>query len=88
MNGSRLHSYWRLSMLSTGTALLFALLLLLGYHGYSKREDLLQGLTMQARLLGANLTAAIVFEDGRTAGEIIGTAESSPIIIEATCAMI
>ena len=83
MNGSRLHSYWRLSMLSTGTALLFALLLLLGYHGYSKREDLLQGLTMQARLLGANLTAAIVFEDGRTAGEIIGTAESSPIIIEA-----
>jgi len=84
MNDSRLHRYWRLSMLSTGAALLVALLLLLGYHGYSKREDLLQGLTMQARLLGANLTAAIVFEDSRTAGEIIGTAESSPIIIEAS----
>jgi diguanylate cyclase (GGDEF)-like protein len=83
MNGSRLHSYWRLSMLSTGTALLVALLLLLGYHAYSEREDLLRGLTMQARLLGANLTAAIVFEDSRTAGEIIDTAESSPIIVEA-----
>ena len=57
--------------------------MLLGYHAHSLREHLQNNLTMQARLLGANLTAAIVFEDSRTATEIIGTADASPIIIEA-----
>ena len=83
MTHTRLLNYWRLSLVSTGSALLMALLMLLGYHAYSLREHLQNNLTMQARLLGANLTAAIVFEDSRTATEIIGTADASPIIIEA-----
>lgn len=74
MTDTRLGNYWRLSLLSTGSALLIALLLLLGYHAHNLREGLQNNLTMQARLLGANLTAAIVFEDSRTAAEIIGTA--------------
>ena len=83
MTHTRLLNYWRLSLVSTGSALLMALLMLLGYHAHSLREHLENNLTMQARLLGANLTAAIVFEDSRTATEIIGTADASPIIIEA-----
>ena len=83
MTHTRLLNYWRLSLVSTGSALLIALLMLLGYHAHSLREHLQNNLTMQARLLGANLTAAIVFEDIRTATEIIGTADASPIIIEA-----
>ncbi|MBI3094591.1 MAG: diguanylate cyclase [Rhodocyclales bacterium] len=83
MTHTRLLNYWRLSLVSTGSALLMALLMLLGYHAHSLREHLQNNLTMQARLLGANLTAAIVFEDSRTATEIIGTADASPIIIEA-----
>ena len=83
MSDSRLRNYWRLNMLSTGSALLIALLLLLGYHGYREHEDLRKNLTMQANFLGANLTAAIVFEDARAATEIIGTANASPIILEA-----
>lgn len=83
MTHTRLLNYWRLSLVSTGSALLIALLMLLGYHAHSLREHLQSNLTMQARLLGANLTAAIVFEDIRTATEIIGTADASPIIIEA-----
>ncbi|MFH1869052.1 MAG: diguanylate cyclase [Pseudomonadota bacterium] len=83
MTHTRLLNYWRLSLVSTGSALLIALLMLLGYHAHSLREHLQNNLTMQARLLGANLTAAIVFEDSRTAAEIIGTADASPIIIEA-----
>ena len=83
MTHTRLLNYWRLSLVSTGSALLMALLMLLGYHTHSLREHLQNNLTMQARLLGANLTAAIVFEDSRTAAEIIGTADASPIIIEA-----
>lgn len=83
MTGTRLRNYWRLSMLSTGSALLMALLLLLGYHAYHEREELHKNLVMQARLLAANVTAAIVFEDGRTATEIVGTVDTSQIILEA-----
>lgn len=83
MTGTRLRNYWRLSMLSTGSALLMALLLLLGDHGIREREELLNNVATQARLLAANVTAAIVFEDGRTATEIIGTVESSPMVLEA-----
>lgn len=83
MTDTRLRNYWRLNMLSTGSALLMALLLLLAYHGFSERDELQRNLTTQARLLAANATAAIVFEDGRTATEIIGTVETAPIILEA-----
>lgn len=83
MSDTRLRNYWRLSMLSTGSALLIAMLLLLGYDVFHERDDLQRNLTMQAHLLAANVTAAIVFEDGRTATEIIGTAGSSPIVLEA-----
>jgi len=83
MINTQLSNYRRLIMLSTGSALLIALLLLLGYHWYSARENLQKNLTMQARLLSANLTAAVVFEDGSTANEIIGTVDASPIILEA-----
>lgn len=83
MTDIRIGNYRRLSLLSTGSALLVALMLLLGYHAHNLREGLQKNLTMQARLLGANLTAAIVFEDSRTAAEIIGTATASPIILEA-----
>lgn len=83
MTDPRLRNYWRLNLLSTGSAVLIALLLMAGYHWYREREDLQKNLTMQARLLGANATAAIVFEDGRTANEIIGTVDASPTIMEA-----
>lgn len=83
MIDTQLRNYRRLITLSTGSALLIALLLLLGYHWYSAREDLQKNLTMQARLLSANLTAAVVFEDDRTANEIMGTVDASPIILEA-----
>ncbi|MDP1610177.1 MAG: diguanylate cyclase [Sulfuritalea sp.] len=83
MTNSQQRNYWRLIMLSTGSALLIALVLLLGYHWYSARENLQKNLTMQARLLGANLTAAVVFEDVRTVNEIMGTVEASPSIVEA-----
>ncbi len=79
----RRRNYLWLNLVSTGSALLIALLLLLGYHWFSQRDDLRNNLTMQANLLGANLTAAIVFEDDRTAADIIGTLNSSPIILEA-----
>jgi diguanylate cyclase (GGDEF)-like protein len=83
MIDTQLRNYRRLTMLSTGSALLIALLLLLGYHWYSARENLQKNLMMQARLLSANLTAAVVFEDDRTANEIMGTVDASPIILEA-----
>ena len=70
-------------MLSTGSALLIALLLLLGYHWNSERDDLQKNLTMQARLLGANASAAIVFDDSSTAAEILSTVNITPIILEA-----
>ncbi|TRZ97113.1 MAG: EAL domain-containing protein [Rhodocyclaceae bacterium] len=82
MTDTRLRNYWRLNLLSTGSALLIALVLMLVYHWYRGREDLQANLTMQARLLGANATAAIVFDDSRAAAEIVSTVDVAPIILE------
>lgn len=83
MSDPRQRKDWWIDLFSTGSALLLAMLLLLGYHWYREREELRENLTMQARMLGANITAAVVFEDGRTATEIIGTVDASTAILEA-----
>lgn len=70
-------------MLSTGSALLIALLLLIGYHWSREHDSLERSLRMQARLLAANVTAAVAFDDSRTAAELIGTVDAAPIILEA-----
>jgi diguanylate cyclase (GGDEF)-like protein len=75
--------YRRLSVLSSGMALLLALVLLAGQRWYAGRQALLDDLTVQAGLIGANASAALIFNDGQAAGEMLGALRDSPMVIEA-----
>lgn len=83
MIGTRIRNRWLLGIAPAASTVLIATVLLLGLHAYNERLDLVNNVAMQARLLAANATAAIVFEDGRTAAEIVGTVDASPIVLEA-----
>ncbi len=83
MTENRLRDYWRMGLLSAGGAMLVAILLLIGWRWVADREQLREEIGVQANLLGANLTAALVFDDERTSDEIIGSLRKYPIIIEA-----
>lgn len=79
----RSRNYLWLSALSAGSALLFALVILVGQRWYDDRQSLGEELTVQAALIGANASAALVFADRAAGGEIVGTATGSPSILEA-----
>ncbi len=84
MTETRLRNYSRLSLLSAGSALLATWVLLFGYFWHFERDETLDNLIVQTRLVSANITAALVFEDVRTATEIIATLEDAPDVLEAT----
>lgn len=79
----RSRNYLWLSALSAGSALLFALVILVGQRWYDDRQSLGEELTIQAALIGANASAALVFADRAAGVEIVGTATGSPSVLEA-----
>lgn len=83
MTDHRLRNYWRIGLLSAGVAMLVAILLLSGWRWFADRELLRDEIRVQANLVGANLTAALVFDDGRTGAEIVGALQQSPMVLEA-----
>jgi diguanylate cyclase (GGDEF)-like protein len=83
MTENRLRNYWRIGLLSAAGAMLVAMLLLLGWRWAADREQMRSEINVQANLVGANLTAALVFGDDRTATEILGSLQKFPIIVEA-----
>lgn len=83
MTENRLRNYWRIGLLSAAGAMLVAMLLLLGWRWAADREQMRGEIGVQANLVGANLTAALVFGDDRTAAEILASLEKFPTIVEA-----
>lgn len=83
MTQTRLRNYARLSLVSAGSAMLAAWILLFAYFWHFERQETLDNLTVQTRLIAANVTAALVFEDARTATEILATLEGAPELREA-----
>ncbi|WIM05272.1 MAG: EAL domain-containing protein [Candidatus Nitricoxidivorans perseverans] len=76
-------NYWRLSALSVGIALLAAFVLLAGQRWQSERASMLDDLSVQAALIGANASAALAFNDEAAGVEILAAVRHSPVVVEA-----
>jgi signal transduction histidine kinase len=70
----------RLNLLVTGTALLLAYVAFLGYDLYTLREDLINSLTTEAGIVGANSVTALLFDDQQAAESTLSALKHSPHI--------
>ena len=73
----------RLTLLSTGLALLIALILLVVHQYVVGRRQLLEELHTEAAIIGANSAAALIFNDEKAAREILGAIRLAPRILGA-----
>jgi signal transduction histidine kinase len=80
---SELNESRRALLVVAGMAFTAFLILLFAQRLYSEREDLATNVAAQAAIIGANASAAVVFNDGRTALEILTALRKSPIVLEA-----
>lgn len=71
----------RLSLLSTGLAMLIAFILLVVHQYVVARQLMLEELRTEAAIIGANSAAALLFNDPKAAQETIGTARLSPRVM-------
>jgi diguanylate cyclase (GGDEF)-like protein len=76
----RIQSSNRLSLLSTGLALLIAFLMLVVHQYVIGRQQMLEELNTEAAIIAANSTAALVFKDQKTAEETLGAVRLTPRI--------
>ncbi|WP_296448580.1 putative bifunctional diguanylate cyclase/phosphodiesterase [Rhodoferax sp. UBA5149] len=76
----RIGSSNRLSLLSTGLALLIAFVLLMVHQYVVGRQQMLEELHTEAAIIGANSAAALVFDDPKAAQETIGAVRLTPRI--------
>ena len=70
----------RSTMLAAGAALCLAGLLMVVFQFTALRSTLLRDLQVQARIVGNNSTAALLFNDARAAEEILGGLSASPSV--------
>ncbi|NVE00925.1 bifunctional diguanylate cyclase/phosphodiesterase [Massilia sp. BJB1822] len=74
----------RATMLSAAAALFVASILLILFQFISLRNALERDLQVQARIVGSNSTAALMFSDASAQDEILGGLASSPSVVSAT----
>ncbi|WP_342116177.1 putative bifunctional diguanylate cyclase/phosphodiesterase [Pseudoduganella sp. OTU4001] len=70
----------RSTMMAAGAALCLAGLLMVVFQFMALRSTLLRDLQVQARIVGNNSTAALLFNDARAAEEILGGLSASPSV--------
>jgi diguanylate cyclase (GGDEF)-like protein len=70
----------RSSLLGAAAALGLASLLLIVFQFITLRAALLEDLQVQARIIGSNSTAALLFADQRAGAEILAALEASPSV--------
>jgi signal transduction histidine kinase len=70
----------RLNLLVTGTALLLAYVAFLAYDLYTLREDLINSLTTEAGIVGANSVTPLLFDDQQAAESTLSALKHSPHI--------
>ena len=73
----------RSTMLAAGAALCLAGLLMVVFQFTALRATLLRDLQVQARIVGNNSTAALMFTDAHAAEEILGGLAASPSVLSA-----
>lgn len=74
----------RATMLSAAAALFVASILLTVFQFISLRNALERDLLVQARIVGSNSTAALMFNDASVQDEILGGLAASPSVVSAT----
>jgi diguanylate cyclase (GGDEF)-like protein len=72
-----------ISLLTTGVGLLFAALLLITGEVVIFHQALVKDLTVQAKMIGSNCTAALSFQDQKDAEETLLTLRAAPHIMNA-----
>jgi signal transduction histidine kinase len=70
----------RLNLLVTGTALLLAYVAFLAYDLYALRQDLINSLTTEAGIVGANSVTPLLFDDQQAAESTLSALRHSPHI--------
>jgi signal transduction histidine kinase len=70
----------RLNLMVTGTALLLAYVAFLAYDLYTLREDLINSLTTEAGIVGANTVTPLLFDDQQAAESTLSALKHSPHI--------
>ena len=77
------HKLTLLSVLASGSALILACGAFVAYDGWSFRDALIQTMSTQARIVGANTAASLLFGDPRSATETLAALEAEPTILSA-----
>ena len=77
------HRLIMISLLTTGVGLLFAALLLITGEVVIFHQALVKDLTVQAKMIGSNCTAALSFQDQKDAEETLLTLRAAPHIMNA-----
>src|SRR5207249_11971326 len=72
-----------ITMATVGVALLLTCAALFSYDWFSFRDSTSNDLSVLADIFGANSTAALVFGDHRTAGELLSGLEARRSILKA-----
>jgi HD-GYP domain-containing protein (c-di-GMP phosphodiesterase class II) len=83
--GSIKRKLMRISMLTTGVALLLTSILLISNEVMIYRQSLIERMGMMAKIIGTNSTAALMFNDKKTAEETLYALKSGKNI---TCAIL
>ena len=70
-------------ILAAGLALLTVVLALTGLDYWSTRQTMLQDSRVEAAIVADNIAAAVMFQDARTATEMLGALKASPMVLSA-----
>lgn len=73
----------RMNVLVAAIALILACASFLAYDAYSFREGLIQSLTTEAQIVGANSVSALTFDDADAARTTLSALRNSPLIVYA-----
>lgn len=73
----------RLSILTTALAVFITFVLLVAYQFVSAQRQLMDELRTEAKIVGANSSAALVFSDQKAAAEILASVRLTPRIVGA-----
>lgn len=77
------HKLTLLTVLTTGSALVLACAAFVVYDRWTFRDALLQTLSTEARIVGANSAASLLFADPRSATETLAALEAQPTVVSA-----
>jgi len=71
-------------MIVSNSLLVLASVAFLGYSWFMLRDSLRRDTEVLAEAMGSNCTAALSFDDGRSAQEILSSLSANPVVMEGT----